>query len=579
MIRAVRCDKETFRTVTFESGFNIVLADRTKEATRKDSRNGLGKSTLIEIIHFCLGGKITKQGLGAPQLKDWTFFLDLTVLGKGVTVSRNTKTLKYIEIEGDTSEWPTQPKVDKKSGTRRLRTSQWTDVLGALLFGLDDDNGAYSPTFRSLVAYIIRRGRDAYSTPFESYRKQRDVQTQILNAFLLGLDWRYPQELQVLKDKRTALDTLRDAAAKGLVHDVLGTVGELEAIRVRLDNTVRQSGDELRSFRVHPQYEGIEAEANDLTRSIHTLQNATVSESQLVEYYRQSTQSEATPQADRVAELYAEAGAALPELVRKRLDEVQEFNAKLVENRRRFLQSEIERLERAISHRRDQIRELTEQRANLLSVLSTHRALDEYTRLNERHSHVVAELRDTEQRIARLREVEEGRTDITIKQAQLEQTARADLAERRVQKERAIALFNQNSQALYQAPGKLVIDVTNTGYKFHVEIERSGSQGVENMQVFCYDIMLAQLWATSVPRPDFLIHDSTIFDGVDERQVAQALELGVIEAQRLGFQYICTMNSDAVPTQELSPGFNLDKYVRLRLTDATESGCLLGIRF
>ena len=50
--------------------------------------------------------------------------------------------------------------------------------------------------------------------------------------------------------------------------------------------------------------------------------------------------------------------------------------------------------------------------------------------------------------------------------------------------------------------------------------------------------------------PGFLIHDSTIFDGVDERQRAEALELAASESQAHGFQYICTLNSDDVPRNE-----------------------------
>jgi uncharacterized protein YydD (DUF2326 family) len=91
--------------------------------------------------------------------------------------------------------------------------------------------------------------------------------------------------------------------------------------------------------------------------------------------------------------------------------------------------------------------------------------------------------------------------------------------------------------------------------------------------------MLAQLWAQRPTSPGFLIHDSTLFDGVDERQRALALELAHRESTTRGFQYICTLNSDAVPLDEFSPGFAIDQFVRLRLTDATPEGCLLGIRF
>ncbi len=79
MIRAVRCDKPSFKTVEFKNGFNVVLADRTSESSEKDSRNGLGKTTLIEIINFCLGSTFNKNSpLRRKELENWAFSLDLT---------------------------------------------------------------------------------------------------------------------------------------------------------------------------------------------------------------------------------------------------------------------------------------------------------------------------------------------------------------------------------------------------------------------------------------------------------------------------------------------------------------------
>ncbi len=143
----------------------------------------------------------------------------------------------------------------------------------------------------------------------------------------------------------------------------------------------------------------------------------------------------------------------------------------------------------------------------------------------------------------------------------------------------AIDLFNANSQFLYKAPGNLAIDIDRTGFKFNINIERSGSHGIDNMKIFCYDLMLAQLWAERNPSPGFLVHDSTIFDGVDERQVARAIERAASESRKRGFQYICILNSDTLPKDDFSPGFNIEEFVRLRLNDASPSGSLFGVRF
>ena len=42
-----------------------------------------------------------------------------------------------------------------------------------------------------------------------------------------------------------------------------------------------------------------------------------------------------------------------------------------------------------------------------------------------------------------------------------------------------------------------------------------------NTIIFCFDLMLADLATRRGLSPGFLIHDSHLFDGVDERQVAK----------------------------------------------------------
>ena len=64
-----------------------------------------------------------------------------------------------------------------------------------------------------------------------------------------------------------------------------------------------------------------------------------------------------------------------------------------------------------------------------------------------------------------------------------------------------------------------------------------------------------------------------------KRQAAAALERAAAESERLRFQYICTLNSDTVPWHDFTGGFDLNSFVKLRLTDANEEGRLLGVRF
>ncbi len=110
----------------------------------------------------------------------------------------------------------------------------------------------------------------------------------------------------------------------------------------------------------------------------------------------------------------------------------------------------------------------------------------------------------------------------------------------------------------------------NNGPTFEFNIQGSRSKGIKNMQIFCFDMMLMRLCAKRGIGPGFLVHDSHLFDGVDGRQVAKALEVGARTAEKLGFQYIVTMNSDDA-FKETIENFDLKPYILpTRLTDATE---------
>jgi uncharacterized protein YydD (DUF2326 family) len=79
--------------------------------------------------------------------------------------------------------------------------------------------------------------------------------------------------------------------------------------------------------------------------------------------------------------------------------------------------------------------------------------------------------------------------------------------------------------------------------------------------------------------PDFLVHDSHLFDGVDERQISRALSLARDVSSSEQIQYIATLNSDDLAKAE-SRGFNSEGVIITpRLTDAFESGGLFGFRF
>jgi uncharacterized protein YydD (DUF2326 family) len=575
VITAVRANKSSFHPVQFGAGLNLILAERTKESTKKDSRNGLGKSTLIEIIHFCMGARALKgQGVVRDELSDWIFTVDLNLDGQAVSLERSV---------GE----PAKIHVTRGEGLGRdtitMKPDDLNRLLGQLAFGLPygKEQPLFSPSFRSLVSYLVRRGPEAFTKFQEHHSKQAEWDKQVNLAYLLDIDWDDAREAQLVKEDAKTVSALKRAAKSQLFTHTMGSEGELEVARVRLGVAVEADRQRLRGFRVHEDYRLIEVKANELTERIHKLSNDNQQDRQFLALYEQQLVEESASAlpSDQLQKVYGELGFEFPGRVKARLDQVDAFHAAVVENRRSFLEEEIRRLQLTVAGRDRQIEALDAERASQMMVLRTHGALEEYQTLQARVTDGETRLGDIEARIARLRELGNASTQLGIRKQQVERRTRIRFDELKPQRDRAIRLFNENTEALYQVPGNLIIDVGPSGIKFDVEIERAESEGVSMMKILCFDLMLSQLWVERTPNLGFLIHDSTLYDPVDERQVASALRLARSEAERLGFQYICALNSDKVPTSELPAGFVTDQEIAVTLTDRTEDGTLLGQRF
>ena len=582
MIVKIGANHDTFKSVEFSPGFNIILAERSDESTQKDTRNGLGKTTLLNIIHFCLGSKAEKgKGLRIIPLEGWEFYLDFRMRNQLVSVSRMVDRPGHVKIAPETncSDWPIQPEIEHKLESYRSRVAEWNSTLGWGLYDIDVDRKKYSPSFRALVSYDIRR--DQFVDPFRNNSRQFVWDTQVHNAYLLDLNWKHAVRWQQLRDRTKSVNTVRKALKEGdnLIANMVGTVGELEYERDRLQRQIQKTDADLRQFQVHPKYEEIENEANILTARLHDLANHILQLKRLIEFHRRSVEETHPVEAIRVSELYEEAGASLPELVKRRLEDVQKFHLEVTRNRRRYLESEAARVENELDKAIAEQNKLSTKQAKLMMFLDTHGALEDYNELLKLNQEQQATLESIDRQIEQRRQIDNEQSEIKIEQGRLNLDARRDMDERH-SKRQAAEIFNSNSEYLYERPGAFISDIVpNSGFKFRVEIERAESHGISKMKVFCYDLMRAELWSKRDVRPGFLIHDSILFSDVDERQVARALELGARKSRELGFQYIVCLNTDSIPYNEFSEGFEIDKYVRLKLTDSAPSGRLLGIEY
>lgn len=581
MIRRIYANSAQFKGIEFRQGLNLLLADKSDGATDRQTRNRAGKTSLVELIHFLTGANCRPDSIfRTDALVDVTFGMDLDLAGRLVEVERCGRKPSQVAVRGDSERWPLAPTA-KKDGPV-FSNKDWKELLGALIFGLSGDQGPWAPSFRQLFAYYARRERaGAFHDPMKQSAEQRTADQQVALSFLLGLDWTIPQHWEQVREREDRLKELRKALGEGTLGPSIGSAASLRPQLVFAQDRARGLRESLGTFRVNEQYHDLEAEASDLTRKLRDLSDENAVDRQYVKDLEAASTEETAPAPSDLEAVYREVGVVLPSEVRKRFEDVRLFHESVIRNRRAYLASEL-RAAQARIRERDAIKEkLDARRAQVMSVLRSSGALEHFTALQSELAKLESEVETLRQRFETAEAVESGTVKLNLERGRLLERLQRDHSEQREVVDHAILTFERISRSLYEdgRSGSLTVALTDNGPEFEIHIQGEKSKGVSNMQVFCFDMTLMLLSAERQRSPGFLVHDSHLFDGVDERQVAKALALGADLSARHGFQYIVTMNTDVVP-KELPAGFALEPYIlSTRLTDAREDGGLFGVRF
>ncbi|MEZ8097165.1 ABC-three component system protein [Photobacterium swingsii] len=578
MLNKVYSDFPTFKTVKFHSGLNLILAEKESESSYSHTRNGAGKSSLVEIINALLGSDLRKGNiLKSKELLDYRFGIDINLSGNEVSIERTGSTPGKIFIKSMPERlFP----VNELDGEKYISNDEWTSLLGENMFDISNSVRAIKsgPSFRSMFSYFARSTK-GFETPEKIFSQQSTCSVQVALTYLLKLNWKIARDFEDIRQKDKLIKALKTASNEGTLGDIMGSVPDLRTDLLLKKSKFEKHKVSLSTFRVLPEYQEKEARSAVISKRLAQLSAEDSVDKEWFAQLERALDSESEPDKSKVERLFLEAEVDLPDMVVKRFNEVTIFHESIIRNRKEHLREEMGEISERINKRFEEKKRLDNERSKILSILQSHGALDQYMKLQDEQSQLKAEITLLSKKLEATENLDDKKAELKIERHSLLKKMRVDHTERDTAISNAVVSFADISSELYQESGKFIIDPTDNGPKFEFDISGKKSTGKNKMQIFCFDMTLMKLWANDPKRPDVLIHDSVMFDGVDERQIAKALVLGSEMAKKYNFQYIVTMNSDDMPDMSTYPDFDIDHHrVDLNITD-TENGGLFGFRF
>lgn len=536
-----------FETVEFRNGMNIIYGKK-EEGQPKNSLNSIGKSTLLDLIDFCLIASPLKNH--NPRLDaaktltiPFTIVLEFSIEDSFCKIKRAFDTPNLIEFELD-GEAKTYNDKDLKN------------ILFNLVFKRSNYKGVSNPKwFRSLFSFYLKIQKfkkDRFTDPIKYIKELSEVEINVYQFYLLGFDNTISEKnLKYYSDQKRLKPTIEEiekfVREKYSLNDLKETQNEISKLKLeirKLENTVDK-------FELGDQYQDAESQANKLTAQIKDFLYQNHLDKDKIRAYQQSYNVKDNISVRRITRIFKELDEDFGKKVNVTLKDALAFRKELSESRKEFLKQEIENLNGFIKKRAVKIDEFEKLRAKIFYFLSAKEAITDLTEAFYNLSTKKNNLAELEGNSKILTDLSSELSEIETEITKLKTESIKFLVSISDQITDFYEYFSDVFNKIYiEEEGSSNFSITENFRKkslleISVVMPDMFGKGKNQGRTLIYDLAVLMHSMEKEPNfPKFIIHDG-IFDGMDKSHFISTYEL-VESYANTGkkIQYITTINEE-----------------------------------
>lgn len=571
-------EKEIKESYPFNlNGLNIILGERREKG---QETNGVGKSTMVEVINYILGMECPKELKKSKTLNENELFIVLNIETKGKNIFIGRYLLKqdmgYI-LEND--------KVSFEVNNWQIEDNdKYREYINTFIFNLSQND----PRFTSLREYIIRDEKVGFMGIGLPQRNAADEARYL--SYLFNIPANFETEIKIIKNKLKAVNEklkVINALKKEIVElktkqkDIFAKMKTLDKDiqNVEIAGSLKESAKNYRNFR---------KKYNEIQNEIFELEYINKQYKMNIEDLEEKLKE--IKKLNDIEPFYKQMVGYFPKDIVKSQNEIEAFYEYMVENRGKYFKFKIAETERNIKELNIELKKLDEYIKHYSSVFKQTSLLKDINKINEEKNLLFKQLDEVRGKIALYEEKSQTQTQInTLKQQILQEIQiKQDIFETKKEEIKEIGeIFNSLVNEAYNEEGLLELEI-NTGTKSNdttgrikitCEIEDEGSHGRHYMKVNMFDLTwLLYRIKKGLTNILFLIHDGS-YSKPDRYAKMKLLKYIDNELLKMNMgQYFITINIDELDENDLQEFDESNKIVAKFRRGNNDTERFLGIR-
>ena len=532
-----------------EKGINYIFGDIQEPENKKATINSLGKTLLLKFIDYIFGAnedsKIIKE-----KIKGYTLEAVILVENKKIKVKRILGNSKEITVNDEIyslSEYKKIFSINRSLYTKQIILSKKNNEISNRDKASEDD--VLSVLKLLNLKDIVNNIKNIYTLQ-NNIKDLKKSKQNLLSLYSKSNTEEIDKEIFFI-DKEVEKKEIE-------LKKISNKIQKLEVSDIQKDTIKEYENKSQKLKKLQIKYEKNKIESERLHNFIEDSNKVDISTEHILKIYKKTEQE-------------------IPNMIKKKLEEVEKFHQKVYEERKEFLEDRVKKINDENKNLEIKIEEISENIDKIGFLISQNRIYQESIELLKKYNDDLNELKFKQGSFSKIKEFEEKiNNENKNLEINFEQTKDIRKNYDNIIKEYSDFIYDL-VQKIYDENLEVYFDIKirekhikNRPVIFDFSLKGDGGEGINEVKKNLMDILIFKYNKIL----DFFLQDSSCFNGIDTRQISGLLKEIDKISNETGKQSIIAINKYQLDDEDIIKIVEKNSILTL-----SENNKLLGIDF